>query len=82
MDFSVFNTRRQSSISPPWCIIYYYRNKIDVAERGGGGPGANVPVGGLGISPSPPPSAGAEPLSGGFSAARRGTIKCNFTAAP
>ena len=55
MDFSVFNTRRQSSISPPWCIIYYYRNKLDVAERGGGGPGANVPVGGLGISPSPPP---------------------------
>ena len=25
---------------------------------------------------------GAEPLSGDFSAARRGTIKCNFTATP
>ena len=33
--------------------------------------------------PTPPPSGpGLEPLSGGFSAARRGTIKCNFTAAP
>ena len=30
----------------------------------------------------PPRDPGAEPFSGGFSAARRGTIKCNFTAAP
>ena len=36
------------------------------------------------LEPSPPPGGGAEakPLSGGFSPARRGTIKCNFTAAP
>ena len=38
------------------------------ASRGGGGGGGGGPV--------------VEPLSEGFSAARRGTIKCNFTAAP
>ena len=32
--------------------------------------------------PPPPRGPGMEPLSGGFSAARRGTIKCNLTAAP
>ena len=39
-----------------------------------------APVGGLGATP--PPRPGAEPLSRGFSVAHRGTIKCNFTAAP
>ena len=31
---------------------------------------------------APPQGPGVEPLSGGFSAARCGTIKCNFFAAP
>ena len=41
---------------------------------------AKAPVGGLG-GQVPPRGLGAEPLSVGFSAARRGIIKCNFTAA-
>ena len=54
-------------------ISHLCRNKLDVAERGKGVQGAKAPVGGL-----PPPPC----VLGAFSAARRGTIKCNFTAAP
>ena len=63
-------------------ISHLYRNKLDVAQRGKGVQGAKAPVRGLGDEPLPPGGPGAEPLSGGFSAARRGIIKCNFTAAP
>ena len=35
-----------------------------------------------GAKPPPPSGSGVAPLSGGFSAARRGTTKCNFTATP
>ena len=62
-------------------ISHLYRNKLDVVERGGGVQAAKAPVGGLG-GEAPPPGPGAEPLLSGFSAARHGTIKCNFTAAP
>ena len=59
-------------------ISHLYRNKLDVAERGEGGPGGEGPVESSG-GEAPSRGSGAEPLSGGFSAARRGTIKCNFT---
>ena len=65
-------------------ISHFYRNKLDVAERGDGGPGGEG-LGGRSRASSPPPppaSPGAEALSGSFSAARRSTIKCNFPAAP
>ena len=67
-------------------ISNLYRNKLDVAERGEGGLGGEGPGGKSGGEPPPlpptPEGLGAKPLLGGFSAARRGTIKCNFTAAP
>ena len=53
----------------------------DLGGGGGGGGGGRGGGGGGGggvTSPSP----GAGPLSEGFSTARRGKIKCNFTAAP
>ena len=56
-------------------MSHLYRNKLDVTERRAGVQGSKTPVGGLGASPLPG-------LSGGFSAAHRGTINCNFTAAP
>ena len=63
-------------------VIHLYRNKLDVVDREEGGPGGEGPGsrsgGGGGTSPNP----GAGPLSEGFSTARRGKIKCNFTAAP
>ena len=62
-------------------ISNLYRNKLDVVERGDGGSGGKAPEGCLGASPPPlPPRGGAS--FGGFSAARRDTIKCNFTAVP
>ena len=64
-------------------ISHLYRNKLDVAQREGRGPGDEGPSGRSGrASPPPHQGPGAEPLSGGCSAARRGTIKCSFTAAP
>ena len=54
---------------------------LTLPEGGTVVPGAKALVGGLG-GEAPPQGPGAEPLSGSFSAARRGTIKCNFTAAP
>ena len=60
-------------------ISHLYRNKIDVAERGEGGPGGECP-GSRSGGEAPSRGPGAGPLSGGFSAARRDTIKCNFTA--
>ena len=66
-------------------ISYLYRNKLDLAARGGGGPGEG-PEGegpsGMSGGETPPRGPGAEPLSRGFSAARRVIIKCIFTAAP
>ena len=53
-------------------ISHLYRNKLDVGERGERGPGGEGPSG----------RSGAKPLSGSFSVACRGTIKCNFTAVP
>ena len=47
--------------------LHLSRNKL--AARGKGGPGGEGPVGGL---PPPRPGPGAVPLSGGFSAVRRG----------
>ena len=65
-------------------ISHLYRNKLDIAERGERGSGGEG-FGGRSRGQAPPPSrpeARADPLSGGFFAARRGTIKCNFIAAP
>ena len=62
-------------------ISHLYRNKLDVAEKGKEGPGAKALVGRL-RAVTPPQGPGTEPLSGGFSAARRRTTKCNFTANP
>ena len=62
-------------------ILHLHRNKLDVAEKGEDGPGAEAPVGGLGGGGEASPR-GIRVLLGGFSAARHGTIKCNFTATP
>ena len=63
-------------------ISHFYRKKLDVAERGEGGPGSES----SGWRASPPPpiprGSGVESLSGGFSVPHRGTAKCNFTATP
>ena len=59
-------------------ISHLYRNKLDVTERREGGPGGEGP---LGAPPPTPLGPVKELFSGGFSAAYRGTIKCNFTAA-
>ena len=55
-----------------------YSNKLDFAERGGMGSRGRRPR----WEVCPPSGPGAKPLSGVFSAVRRGTIKCNFTATP
>ena len=69
-------------IIPRTCICgiisHLYRNKLDVAERGEGGPGGEGPserCGGQGPLDLLPPFCT-------FSAAHGGIIKCNFTAAP
>ena len=66
-------------------ISHLYGDKLDGAERGERALGGGGPGGASGRDPPPPPplpGSGVEPLSGGLSAARPGTIKCNFTAAP
>ena len=60
-------------------ILRLYRNKLDIAQRGEGVRGGES-VSGRSVPPLWSPE--AEPLPGGFSAARHDTIKCNFTAAP
>ena len=62
-------------------ISHLYLNKFDVAHRGEEIQGAKAPMGSLGGEASAR-GPGEEPFSGGFSAARRGSIKYNFTAAP
>ena len=62
-------------------ITHLYRNKLYVAERRVWGP-ADEGAGGRSGGRCPSPGSKGGTLSGGFSAARRGTIKCNFTAAP
>ena len=62
-------------------ISHRYRNKRDVAERGEGAPEGEGPGGRSEWRGPSPWSRGGTPF-GGFSTARRGTIKCKFTAAP